>query len=396
MARKKPEERQLSALEQRFAKFKPARSVLVPVTAVPTCFPQVDYIVRVGGIPLRRVVLIHGPSNEGKTQYCLGLAKSFVRRNHFVLWGDAERTTTIDWVSKVLGEDADSFYFRATKPSSYEAFVDEVRDFAKAIRAAREAGEVPPETGGLVIVDSLRKLVPEDIFKKIAREGAQGEKGSVDGMGGRAAQIKAAMNASWMDELTPLTDDTGITVVFIARETEDPNASIWDKKFGNDFKIGGGKAVFYDSALVLRIQREGLVVSEDEDDDGKKRKRPVGERHSVTLRKTKVAGKSEEFQVKGYFHSHLDTGAFDLARDAVELGLRLGVLVQAGSRIKWPSRGTSSFASRERLIEALSGAGADLELLEDECRSKFEELEPEGESLAEPEPASPPNEYTGE
>lgn len=394
MARKKPEEKQLSALEKRFARFKPARQVMVPVTAVPTCFPQVDHVVRTGGFPLRRVVLVHGPSNEGKTKYCLGIAKSFIRRKHFVLWGDAERTTTIDWVQAALGEDADDFHFRATKPESYEAFVDEVREFAHAIRDARAAGEVPPETGGVVIVDSLRKLVPEDIFKKIAREGATGEKGSVDGMGGRAAQIKAAMNAAWMDELTPLTDDTNITVVFIARETDDPNASMWDKKFGNDFKIGGGKAVFYDSALVLRIQREGFVVVEDEDDDGKKRKQAVGERHSVTIRKTKLAGK-EGFVVQGFFHSMLDDGGFDFARDVVELALRLGVMVMAGNRVKWVSRG-GSFAGREAAIKALRAADGDLEALEMECRALFDSVEPEAVRAPDGDEApAAPGEYQG-
>ncbi len=374
-AAKKSPEKALSALEKRFAQFKPARQVMVPLVAVPSCFPQVDYVTRAGGFPLRRVVLV---------------AKSFVRRKHFVLWGDAERTTTIDWVAAALGADADSFYFRATKPKSYESFVDEVRDFAQTIRDARESGEVPPDTGGVVIVDSLRKLVPEDIFKKIAKEGAAGEKGSVDGMGGRAAQIKAAMNAAWMDELTPLTDDMNITVVFIARETEDPNASFWDKKFGNDFKIGGGKAVFYDSALVLRIQREGFVTLEEENEEGKKVKRPVGERHSVTVRKTKLAGK-EGFVVQGFFHSMLDDGGFDFARDIVELALRLGVMKIAGSRVKWVSRG-GSFPSKEAAIRALREADGDLETLEDECRKLFDDVEPEGEAEPVPPPAS---EYQG-
>ena len=94
-------------------------------------------------------------------------------------------------------------YFLAKRPNTYEETVNAVREFVDGVAAMRRDGELPDSASGLVVVDSLRKLVPEDIIAKIKRFGAQGEKGSVDGMGGRAAQIKAAMHAAWLDELTP-------------------------------------------------------------------------------------------------------------------------------------------------------------------------------------------------
>ena len=65
-----PSRERLSALAGvagRFKKFRPAREVLTLVKAVPTRFPQFDHATRVGGLPIERFMLLHGPSNHGKT-----------------------------------------------------------------------------------------------------------------------------------------------------------------------------------------------------------------------------------------------------------------------------------------------------------------------------------------
>lgn len=378
--RKKPEEKgakDLSALGKRFAAFRPGKEVLEDVQAVPTRFVQFDHATRVGGFPTKRASVIHGPSNEGKTAFILGIGGSFIEHGHFFHLVDAERTTTVTWVTELLGKlVAQSDRFHATRPRTYEECVDEVRDYHRAVAAARAAGEVPATATAITVVDSLRKLVPEDIMKKILKEGASGEKGSIDGMGGRAAQIRAAMNSAWMDELVPLLDECGTAFAAIARESEDPNADMWAKKFGNDYKIGGGKAVIYDASLVCRIQRDGWTTIEKNGE-----KTIVGERHKVTIRKTKVGGKEGRASIAYYHTSNgvLTPAGFDRARDVVELALKLGVLTQAGAYIRWPSMDSGSgWRSREAAIAALQGV-AELDLIEAECRAQFDTLAPEEE-----------------
>jgi RecA/RadA recombinase len=388
MARRKPEETKstpaLSAVAKRFGAFKPAPEVLRTVRSVRTRFIQYDWATRVGGHPIERSTIVHGPSNEGKTLFLIGLEGSFVEQGHFAQHGDAERTTTKEWVDELLGEgfcDRNRERFYASRPDSYEAFVDEVREFHQAVKASREAGEVPENTTAITVVDSLRKLVPEDIMKKILKEGASGEKGSVDGMGGRAAQIRAAMNAAWMDELVPLLDRCGTSFVAIARESEDPNADMWAKKFGNDYKVGGGKAVIYDAALVLRIQRDGWIKL----GEGEKAE-IIGERHKITIRKTKVGGKEGRVTV-AYFHTSNGKSSpegFDPTRDVIELALKLGVLKQENSRYTWPSRSAKPFANgRENLVIGLREAEDDRKILEEECRSAFSAVAPEEETETE-------------
>jgi hypothetical protein len=56
----------MEAIAAKCGAWKPAQEVLVPVRAVPTIFPSLDIVTRVGGWPIERFSLIHGPSNEGK------------------------------------------------------------------------------------------------------------------------------------------------------------------------------------------------------------------------------------------------------------------------------------------------------------------------------------------
>jgi len=324
-----------------FDAFRPARDVLSVVRAVPTCLVQFDHATKVGGLPIERFGLIHGPSAEGKTYFSLGLLKSFLSLNHFAMLIDAERTTPITWARSIMGPLADHPYFFAMRPHSYEDTVEAVRLFLINVKRQRDAGNVPPDTSGLIICDSIRKLVPEGMLKKLfgevyetanPRRRKQLDRGKgIDGMGGRAAQIKAAMNSQWMDELTPLLEETKTAFLPIARETEDPDADAMSKMLGRGFKVGGGKALYYDASLVVRVERASYV--QDGGDDDGRNKKVFGERHSLTIRKTKVSGQ-EDKQTVGYFHTSngvLVPEGFDRARDVLELATKFGVVEQNGA-----------------------------------------------------------------
>jgi RecA/RadA recombinase len=368
---------QLAGLEKAMARWgsiRPAVEVLRRVSAVPTCFAQFDHATEVGGLPIERFMLVHGPSAGGKTRFTLGLIGSFLARHHLALLVDAERTTPIDFAVATMGVHAQSPRFFAARPATFEATRAQVREFVTGVAAAREAGELPPDTSALVVVDSIRKLVPENILAKIVKET---EKRGIDGMGGRAAQIKAAMNAAWMDELIPLLEDTRTAMVAIARETEDPDADQWSKKAGRNYKIGGGKALFYDASLVMRVELERYVsekVSKDEYEDGK-RGAIFGERHRVTIRKTKVAGK-EDRETVSWFHTSnglLVPEGFDRARDIVDLGKRLDVIKTSGAWLSW---GRTRWQGEHAAVKRLHAEPELLAGLEEAVRGAFAAKEP--------------------
>lgn len=318
----------MQAVASRFGAWRPAAEVLTKVRAVPTIFPQIDRATRVGGWPIERIATVHGPSNHGKTAFCHGLGLSFLERAHYYGFIDAEFTTPEQWLSELMGRHATHPGFVALRPQSFEQTVDEVRRFVEAIGEARTKGEIEPDTSALIVVDSIRKLIPERLLDKILKEGASGKKGSIDGMSGRGAMYKAALQSQWLDELVPLLAQTGAGMVIITREADDPNADSRDLMYDTAWKVQGSKSLVYDASLVVRITRDEWIKEGPKDDPV-----IVGEKHRARIWKTKVGGK-EDKHVDAFFHTSNGVGApigFDRARDVFELGIEHGVIEQKGA-----------------------------------------------------------------
>ena len=130
----------LASVADEFDGWAPGTEVLTPVRSVPTIFPQFDIATRVGGLPLQRIMLIHGPSNHGKTAILLGFEKSFLMREHFAFHVDAEMTTPEKWVGENLREYAAYPTFMASRPKNYEEVAKSVRDAANKLVELRKSG----------------------------------------------------------------------------------------------------------------------------------------------------------------------------------------------------------------------------------------------------------------
>ena len=346
----------LYQVSKRVKGFRPAMEVLTKVRAHPTIFPLYDRATGVGGHPIERIAMIHGPSNHGKTAFVHGLGLSFLRAGNFYAYIDAEFTSPEDWLRTLMRQYADHPGFLAKRPKSYEDTVDSVRDFVNTIAEAREKGEIESDTTALVVVDSIRKLVPEGLLKKLLK----GD-GGLDGASGRGAMMKAALNAQWLDELVPLLYHTKTALVFIAREydtTPDAYKSV-EPGEGKDYKVGGGKGLIFESSVVGRVTRTWVKDGTGES------ARVIGERHCVEITKTKVSGKQHKVE-RGYFHTSnglLVPAGFDRARDVLELALDAGVVQQSGSWFSFDGErignGTSAavkaLTSNEALLDTIEG-----------------------------------------
>lgn len=382
MARRRKASRVLDSIADRFSSFQKARDVLRVVRAVPTRFPSFDHAVGVGGFPIERFSLVHGPSGGGKTLWTLGLADSFLSRGHFVLHIDAERTTPIDWVESLMGANADHARFFAYRPDSYEDTMDMVRDFLNKVATGRTKGDLAPDTSALVVVDSLRKLVPKALMKTIleqVREEAEaeeeakkgGKKPNTTGQD-RGAQHKARMNAGWMDELVPLLEHAQAGMIAIAREMTDPNADANAVKYKTNWMVGGGSAIYYDASLVVRVERDEWVSQ----GEGAAR-RTYGEKHRLTIRKTKVAGKEDRTSV-GFFYSSNGTlvpAGFDRARDVLTLGKEFGVVRLTDSSYSFGKKRLGN--GQHNAVKSLTAKPELLAELEEAVRSKFADHKPE-------------------
>ncbi len=359
-----------AAVAKRVKVWKPAREALTLVRSVPTIFPQLNAATRIDGWPLQRVAVVHGPSAHGKTTFVHGLGMSFLERGHFYGFVDAEYTTPEDWVTKLMGKWSSNPAFLAMRPTTYEETVDAVRSLVESVAESRAKKEIPPDTSALIVIDSIRKLVPKRLREIIDKEGADETKksGGIDGMSGRAAQYKAALNAAWLDELIPLLYHTNTTLIFIGRESEKQK----ENKFDVDWKLTGGKALFFDSSLVARITRAAWIKKGDQ---------IVGEKHRVRIHKTKVAGKDDKV-VDCFFHTSngvLIPAGFDHARDVIDMGLECGVLTQRGAWIDNTLNGECWNGSHAAVM--ILGKSSDtLKDLEKAVTEKYQPIELEKEN----------------
>lgn len=373
--------------------FRPASQVLTAVKAVPTIFPGLDWATKVGGLPIERFTLVHGPSGEGKTKLTIGLLLSFLMRKHLACLIDAERTTPITWLNAAMGPYARSDGFFGYRPKTYEGTVQYVREMLNTLRKLRDGGKIPNDSSMLIVVDSIRKLVPEDLFKRIMAAGAAANEamGGKSGTGkgtnknkkpervgrDRGSMIKAQMNSAWMDELIPLLEEAQAGMVCIARETMDPDADQQAKMWGNDYKVGGGSALYYDASLVLRVERQGFVRKQRSDDEKAAGVKDVvyGERHRVTVRKSKVSGK-EDAMTQWYFHDSNGTlipVGFDRGRDLLELGKKFGMVKVKGSWFMWNGH---KWQGEHRAIQKLTANVDLLGRFESAVRDKFDIIKP--------------------
>lgn len=281
---------------------------LVRIESVPTVFPWLDRELGIGGWPIARIGVIHGPAHHGKTTLLLGLLKSFLTRGHYAGFLDAERTADEAWMKTMLQKFALDPRFFARRPKSFEHAVDLCRSFCRTLEDARKAGDVPPETRGILALDSLSKLVPQNLLDDLSKKGA--EEVGVDGFSGAAGRMIAAMNGQWFRELTILLDESKVSFVAIGRERDNP-----EKKrgpFHRTWKLGGGRDVEFEASILGRVTRDFVKVGS----------LVVAQRHEVKIRKNK-AGHLDE-PVVAVFHTTAE--GFDPARDVAELALKLGVL----------------------------------------------------------------------
>ncbi len=298
------------------------------------------------------------------TEFALGLGLSFLQAGHFFGLADAERTTTDRWVRTLMAGAADHPGFSALPVTTYEQVRASVREYCETIARARDKGELPVDTTGLIVVDSIRKLVPKKLWEELSKMGggdeppdpaakkrggfrARKREVHVDGYGGRAAQLKAAMNAAWVDELIPLLADTRMAMLVIARENVAVDANPFAGK-NADVKVGGGIALKYEASLEARITRSWV-----RDADGA----VIGEQKRLDVIKTKVADKQQAVPSCNFYTSNgvlkgTPVG-FDRARDLIELGLDLDVLSLKGS---WISvAGQQIGQGLDRSVQALYG-----------------------------------------
>ena len=358
--------REWAKVAKRFGKWRPACEELTLVRSVPTRFVQFDRATRVRGFPIERISTVHGPSNQGKSLFSIGLIDSFLALDHGASLVDAEYTTPFDWIEKLIGGRSKHPAFVAQRPENYEQTVNAVREYCKVIDEARSEGTLPEDTSGLVVVDSIRKLIPKNLMDDVLKVAKESGKSGVEMLTGRAGQIKAQMNQAWLDELVPLLGRTHTAVLLIAREFDKEGASADDRKFDNAWAVAGGRGLIFDASLVMRVTRSAYVYEGSSDD-----RVVIGERHKVRIWKTKVEGKEGKY-TDAFFHTSngvFQPYGFDRARDVLELAVHYGIVEQKGAWFSYDGKRLGQ--GENKVVRTLNEAVDTLAEIEAAVRARF-------------------------
>ena len=291
--------------------------------SVPTIFPGFNRATTVGGAPLSCVWLVSGPSMGGKTVYLCGLIRSFQLAGGVSVFVDAELSAdTRRWMPRLGVDLSKLIYIGRTadgdkkRPMTYEEVTNEVEKVLDLFQEMKAKGRIPPDTPLIIVVDSISKMVPEDLLKKIA--GKEGGKALRGGVG----RVQALLNTAWLAALGPRVGDDNILFAVIAHEMEDGDATKWTK----GWKVRGGAALIYDSMMHVRVTFAGQT--KDLSTDGAT---ATGKCHRIKIHKNKHGPAFDE----AYFYTASGEGicpmGFDRVREVLHEGILRGLVTGPSS-----------------------------------------------------------------
>lgn len=316
-----------------------AADVFDEIDAVSTVFPDFNRASRVGGLAVRRIITVHGPTHGGKTAFVLGLVKSFVDAGFIAGYVDAEYTLGRKFADELVRELENAPNFLAKRPESYEETIEAVDTFLKYTAGLRKQH---PDLKSILVVDTINKLVPKRELSKMTGT----SKGAEEVSKGHHGRYRASINQAWLDKLTPMIARAECSLVLIAQEREKQSDNPYD-----DVQVKGGAGIAYDSSMMIRVQKAKPVfrpgVENPKNDD------IIGNMHRVKIWKSKVAYMDGRFTLATF---HISNGkitppGLDLARDAFEIGVRVGAVKQNGS---WFSYERRKFQGSVKFVKHLS------------------------------------------
>ncbi len=268
---------------------------------VPTFFStSLNRCTGIGGWPLRRVVMIHGPPGAGKSVLALGIAESLRRYGHIPVIYDPEHAAEKRWYNE-LAFGAGALF---EMPKNYDAVVNDTQLLFERMQSKRDGkgGKKFKEIGFCVVVDTLTKLMPEEAIAKIKKEGIK-----------RAYQIAAQWTSVWMKIMCPLLYRTNSVLILVVQERAKQDRQ---GKFDKKNEPTGGEAIKFDNSLRVNVTHRTSIKRGDE---------VVGAEHHFKVVKNKVDG---VHMSQGSFFTSNGRGklpvGFDLVAEAVEEAKRRG------------------------------------------------------------------------
>jgi recombination protein RecA len=290
---------------------------VTPYEVISTGSLSLDDATEVGGLVEGRIVESWGPEDTGKSTLAI-IAAAQAQKKHpdkLVAYIDMERKHDLKWM-QTNGLNITRGALRILKPKSAEEVADMVKDLVRS------------GLFSMVIVDSVAAMIPKVEIDKMAEEAVV------------AAQAKIVTRMVGI--AASFCDETG-TVLYLINQVR---ANI--SSYGADTKTSGGFALRHGTTMKFKLSRTGTppFTAKIGGDDV-----PVGHEAAVLVERNKVGqkGRRGRFVLFTSDTEKYGPAGIDVVDDIVTIGLKRGVILQAGGHYTVPTG--EKVHGRDKLVD---------------------------------------------
>lgn len=273
-------------------------SELKGIEFIPYSSPKMNYLTR-GGVPVGRMIEFVGLPQSGKTTTALDVLANYQKmaergeKCRYSVYLDAENAMDKDW-GNTLGVDWDKVILIQPESEYGEQLLDMLLDYIRS-------GEI-----GFVVVDSAPVIQPKTTCDNALEDKSYG---------GNSALMKA-----FVDKAVPLCKKHECTFIMVNQIREN---------IGNmykPYKIPCGTALTHACSEILWFTKGSLLDEQGNEKSGNYAN-PVGNVVNVKIEKNKVT--KNDRRLDSYTLNY-SLGVEDVT-DTIDLGIKLGVIVQSGA-----------------------------------------------------------------
>ena len=249
----------------------------------PTGLLPLDYAIGLGGLPVGRIIEVHGQFSSAKTSLCLAIIANFQKRNIPCAFIDAE------------------FAYSAKHAESMGV------DNKKLLMIQPDYGEQAFEIMEKILKDNSTKLIVVDSVSALTpKSEAEAEYGKPT-MG-----AQARLMASGMRKIIGLVSKQKAIVIFINQLRMNIMGGQYDP-----YTLPGGQSLKHYSSVMMELKKEKALMKGD---------KIVGYPIKIKIKKNKVGLPGEECVVNLFFQD-----GFSASLDVISLGEKAGFVTKTGN-----------------------------------------------------------------
>lgn len=205
---------------------------------VPTLITSFNRAIGIGGLPLRRMVVVHGKNSSGKSSFALVLAESMRLAGHLPVVFDTEHAAEKRWYGLLSG-GGDETSFKM--PLTMNEMIEDTNKLFSNLKKLKKTDKDFENIGLCFVIDTITKLMPRDWVKTVEKEGIN-----------KAYPIQALLTSMWMKYFIPVLYRNNSSAIIVMQDRKNMNKT---NPFDVDDKPTGGEALQYDNSIRVHFEK---------------------------------------------------------------------------------------------------------------------------------------------